>query len=519
MSLRFATPQAHGHLILIEERTDFLKEISDLVALNRFAEAIDGIRAVIAIKQDADLLELLGRVYFLQYSHEAHISGAAEGQLATLDAGSQEIDGSEGDFDLFVWQESPVLQKTTHHNECIEAAVEIQTLISSSTPVEPKAINWCIDVDDGPPPPFSFSSSVAETTAVEKLALDDNSAGDVGSKNNLQLNEEQPSLECIAEEASRNYFDFQLVKLQPEDKELLGIIRANPKIGVDELARAVKVRPPLLNHTLGIRLRYWIERDRLGGFSIKRGLLNLLSPSVFETHNSAVQKKSMGLMPKMLSSRSGGEILTPLSDMHALSDQAKQVLRYFIENPGQKTYKGASALEVNHMALLSLLDGCLEEYLERDSVFSVRPRPQACLEETDVALSKPILQFRDADARQILSESAMIRNRTDLTNKANLIDSLEEPPVHVPVDAEITVADLAKAAAISRLPLLGKQILAQLASAGKGYSRDLARKLEHDVDEVNKMLLHTLNEHVSVVHSVWRLNSGVIDALKLAAII
>ncbi|MNI64079.1 hypothetical protein D3C73_1194950 [compost metagenome] len=87
------------------------------------------------------------------------------------------------------------------------------------------------------------------------------------------------------------------------------------------------------------------------------------------------------------------------------------------------------------------------------------------------------------------------------------------------MNAEVTVADLAKAAAISRLPPLGKQILALLASAGKGYTRDLARKLEHDVDEVNKMLLHTLSEHVSVIHSVWRLNNGVIEALKLSAII
>jgi hypothetical protein len=321
----------------------------------------------------------------------------------------------------------------------------------------------------------------------------------------------------MTQEASRSYFDFQLLKLQPEDKELLRTIRANPKSDANTLARAMKTRPPDLNRTLGTRLRYWIERDRLGGFSIKRELLSLLSDSAFEDHNPVAGKKSIDPMPKMLSAQGEKEVWALLSDIPNLPDQAKQVLSYFIQNPGQKTYEGADALKLNHMALLSLLDGCLEKYLERDRVFAVRPRPQASLGEAGVPVTKPTLQLRDTD--EILSGSATINIRTQLTHGTKQIDPLAEPAVHLTMDADVTVADLAKAAAISRLPPLGKQILALLASAGKGYSRDLARKLEHDVDEVNRILLHTLSEHVSVIHSVWRLNNGVIEALKLAAII
>ena len=519
MSLRFETPHADGHLTLIEERTVFLEKISDLVTSDRFAEAIDNIHAAIAMKQDSDLLELLGRVYVLQCSHETHISGVVEKQVTTHNDSPQESDnfGSEGDFDLFVWQDSPVFQKSTHDNECIEAAVEIQALISSSTPVEPKAIEWCIDLDDGEQRLSSSFSSEAQTSASEKLAIGDLSTNDVSPSIDLDLNEGQSSLEVMTQEASRSYFDFQLLKLQPEDKELLSIIRANPKSDASTLARAMKTRPPDLNRTLGTRLRYWIERDRLGGFSIKRELLSQLPDSAFESHHPAMGKKSIDPMPKILSSQGEKEVWALLSDIPTLPDQAKQVLRYFIQNPGQKTYEGADALKLNHMALLSLLDGCLEKYLERDRVFAVRPRPQASLEEAGVPLTKPKLQLPDTD--EILSGSATIKIRTQLTHGTKQIDPFAEPAVHLKMDADVTVADLAKAAAISRLPPLGKQILALLASAGKGYSRDLARKLEHDVDEVNKMLLHTLSEHVSVIHSVWRLNNGVIEALKLAAII
>jgi len=516
MSLRFETPHADGPLTLIEERTFFLEKISGLVTSDRFAEAIDNIHAAIAMKQDSDLLELLGRVYLLQCSHETHISVVAEKQVITPSDSPQESDnfGSEGDFDLFVWHDSPVFQKSTHDNECIESAVEIQVLISSSTPVEPKAIEWCIDLDDGEQRLSSSFSSEAQTSVCEKLALGDFSTNDVRPSIDPDLNEGQSSLGVMTQEASRSYFDFQLLKLQPEDKELLNIIRANPKSDASTLARTMKTRPPDLNRTLGTRLQYWIERDRLGGFSIKRELLSLLSDSALESHNP---KKSIDPMPKMLSSQGDKEVWALLSDIPTLPDQAKQVLGYFIQNPGQKTYEGADALKLDHMALLSMLDGCLEKFLERDRVFAVRPRTQASSEKASVPLTKPTLQLPDTD--EILSGSATIKIRTQVTHGTKQIDPFAEPPVHLPMAADVTVADLAKAAAISRLPPLGKQILTLLASAGKGYSRDLARKLDHDVDEVNKMLLNTLSEHVSVIHSVWRLNNGVLEALKLAAII
>lgn len=518
MSLRFETPHAKGHLIL-EERTDFLEKISGLVASKRFVEAIDNIRAVSAMNEDSDLLELLGRVYLLQNTHEVQISRVAERQVATLNDSPQEIDnvGSEDDFDLFVWQDSPVFQKSIHNNECIEAAVEVQSLISNTVPVQTKAIKWCIDLDDDEQLPSSSVFSAVATSVFEKLAPGEYSADAVRSPSNLELNDGQSSLECIAQDASRNYFDFQLLKLQPEDKELLSIIRDNPKIGVDKLARAVKMRPPILNHTLGIRLRYWIERDRLGGVSIKRELASFLSASTFERRDLAAEQKTIDPMP-MLYPQEEKEVLALPSDIPTLSDQANQVLRYFTQNPGKKPYEGADALKLNHKTLLSLLDGCLEEYLERDRVFAVRPRAQASL-ETGTPITQSALQLPDTDSKQVLSESAMIQIRKRMTQRASQIDTLAEPAAHITMDADITVNDLAKAAAICRLPLLGKQILAELASAGKGYSRDLARKLEHDVDEVNKMLLHTLSEHVSVIHSVWRLNNGVIDALKLAAIV
>ena len=530
MSLRFEIPHTEAHLTLIEEQTFFLEKINDLVTFNHFSEAIGNIHAAIAMKQDSDLLELLGRVYLLKCSHETHISEVAEKQVTTHNDIPQEIDsfGSEGDFDLFVWQDSPVLQKSTHDNDCIEAAVEVQALISGSMPVQPKAMEWRIDLDDGEQRPFSSYSSEEAMSAPEKLSLYGMSTSEVIAPSNLDLNEGQSSLEDMTQEASRRYFDFQIVKLQPEDKELLGIIRANPKIEADKLARAMNMRPPILNHTLGTRLRYWIERDRLGGFSIKRELLSLLSASTFERHDPAAEKKSINPMPKMLSPQDEKEVLALPSDIPTLSDQANQVLRYFTQNPGKKTYEGAKALKLNHMTLLSLLDGCLEEYLERDRGFAVRPHVQARLEEAGAPLTKSTLQLPDTDARQLLSESAMIKIRKRLTHRTNQIDPLTEPSEHVTMDVEdvedvedvdVTVTDLAKAAVISRLSPLGKQILALLASEGKGYSRDLARKLEHDVDEVNKMLLNTLSEHVSVIHSVWRLNNGVIEALKLAAII
>ncbi|MDR6926476.1 hypothetical protein [Pseudomonas sp. BE134] len=522
MSLRFQIPHADGHLTLIEERTFFLENISVLVTSNRFAEAIANIHAAIERKQDSDLLELLGRVYLLQCSHDTHISGAAEKQVTTHYDIPQEFNsfGSEGDFDLFVWQDSPVLQKSTHDNECIEAAVEVQALISGSIPAQPKAMEWCIDLDDGEPPPSSSFSSEAAMSATEKLSHDDLSTSDVIALNNLDLKEGQSSLEDMTQEASRRYFDFQILKLQPEDKELLGIIRANPKIEADKLARAMEMRPPILNHTLGTRLRYWIERDRLGGFSIKRELLSLLSDSTFERHEHAAEKKSIDPMPKTLSTQDEKEVRALPSDVPTLSDQANQVIRYFTQNPGKKTYEGADALKLNHMTLLSLLDGCLEEYLERDRGFAVRPRLQASLEEARAPLTKSALQLPDSE--EIPSGSAMTKIQTPLTQRTIQVAPLTEPAVLVTMDvedADVTVTDLAKAAAISRLSPLGKQILALLASEGKGYSRDLARKLEHDVDEVNKMLLRTLSEHVSVIHSVWRLNKGMIKALKLAAII
>ena len=522
MSLRFETPHIDSDVTLIEEWTFFLEKISELVTSNRFAEAIVKIHAAIAVNPDSGLLELLGRVHLLQCSHETHISGVAEEQVTTHNDIPQEIDsfGSEGDFDLFVWQDSPILRKTTHDNECIEAAVEVQALISGSVPVQPKAIEWCVDLDDGEQRPLISFSSEAATSAPEKLTRDELSTSDVRVLSNFDLNERQSSLEDMAQEASRRYFDFQIVKLQPEDKELLGLIRDNPKIDADKLARAMKMRPPILNHTLGTRLRYWIERDRLGGFSIKRELLSLLSASTFECHDQATEKKSIDPMPKILSLQDEKEFGGLPSDIPTLSDQANEVLRYFTQNPGKKTYEGADALKLNHMSLLSFLDGCLEEYLERDRGFVVRPRPQASLEEVRASLVKSALQLPDSE--ELPSGSAVTKTQSLLTQMPPQTAPLTEPAVHVTMDVEdtdVTVTDLAKAAALSRLSPLGKQILALLASEGKGYSRDLARKLEHDVDEVNKMLLRTLSEHVSVIHSVWRLNSGVVKALKLAAII
>ncbi len=517
MLLRFQIPHTQGHIILIEDRIELLDKISDLVRSNGFAEAIDKLHATIAMKEDSELLELLGRVYLLQRSHVSREFLTSEKTTTTPQDGEPDFSslGSGEDLDLFIWRDTPFVQESTHDNECIEAAVGVQALISNSTPTEPKAIEWSLDPENWEQ--ASFSSSEAKLSAPDNSVFHSLSANGASSPNHSVLNDGESSLEVTAQEASKSYFDFQLVKLQSEDKELLSIIRANPKSGADQLARTMKMRPPVLNHTLGTRLRYWIERDRLGGFSIKQELLSLLADSAFEGHNSNTGGNSMPPTPHASISQDEKQVWALMSGVPTLPDQAKRVLSHFIQNPGQKTYEAADALKLNHMVLLSLLDGCLEDYLEKDRSFAVRPRLHGGVEdaEANLVMSTPHLSDSNIGVSRILDESEVLKLRKQMAHRTNQINHDAAPDG----EADITLADIAKAAALSRLPPLGKQILALLASAGKGYSRDLARKLEHDVDEVNKMLLHRLSEHVSVIHSVWRLNNGVIEALKLAAII
>jgi len=516
MALRFELSEPNQSAY-VGDHSKFLEEIYALTMKGRFTDAVDKIQTNIALPQNSCLLELLGRVVLLKNAHEAHVApyDAAEAAKPNIYTEIKSVKW-EGESDLLTWVDSENIQIFTHDDECRLAAKELQENISNSTAVDPTSIEWEINIEDWMEPvPITLEEVAPKLEPTNRLQSA--SVPTVSISNEIQ--EKQLSPDEIDQATQSSQLEFELIKLQAEDKQLLKIILANPKIYSDQLARVVHIRPPVLNHILGIRLKYWIERDRLGGFSIKSELLNLLPDLAFETSNSSESKPKPPTKLLEYVHRNQETVDTSIFDTSMLSEQARQILEFFIQNPGTKSYRAAEILKISHMTLLSLLSGCLDDFLEKDRSFSITPRPSTTeppsKEEDNI--KNPLAHPQTiTNTVQVLHEDNLVQIRNRLALTAYEIRKLAGTDLDQATSFAPT--DLGKAADLYRLPTLGKRILALLASCGKGYSRELARELGQDVDDINKMLLNKLGDYVSVTHSVWRLNDGVIEALKVAKI-
>lgn len=516
LSLAFEIPQSNTLTPLID-MSDFVDEIHNLVMENLFTEAVSKIHGALKAKQDNIMLELLGRVTILQQSHEASLPYIVEPSDMGNDKNPPvDRSDSESSFDLFVWQESDISGRDAHDDSCIASASAQQDMISKSTPVDPMAIEWDIDLEAWAEPTRVTSTTPASELTISNITIhvDNTDAIDVENKIEMVSNPEK-----LAQQARKSYLDQKVMELQAEDKKLLGIIFDNPKISLDQLSRLATIRAPAANQVLGTRLLYWIERDRLGGFSIKKDLVNLIAEGSLETQKMFRKKIVSGTQINPTAYQSNKTEQTDSNESTSLSVQAKAVLDFFSQQPGTKTYKAAEALGMDHVALLSLLSGRLADYLEKDKGFSVFLRPRHIKPRSHDKVIERSPQVNETCIVEIFSENELTKIPQRIEHPASQVGYLSHTPDDTDTDTDYTLKDLEKAAALSRLPLLGKDILALLATRGKSYSRDIARELGHDVDDINKMLLNKLNDHVYVTHSVWRLSDGVVDALKYAAII
>lgn len=517
LSLAFKIPLSNT-LTPMKNRSDFLDEVHELVVAKRFTEAVSKIIGALEANQDNSMLELLGRITILQQTYEASLPSIAEPSNVDKNKhASVDTSELETSFNLFVWHDSDTHSSYVHDDGCIASATAQQDLISRTVPAEPTAIEWDINLEDSTEPtPWRSSTTPPSELAISNPILHTGNADAMEAESNI---EKAINLEEVAREARKSYLDQQVIRLQPADKKLLGIILANPKISLDQLCRLTTTRASVVNQILGTRLVYWIERDRLGGFSIKQDLVKLIAEELCDI-KALFQERYISVTPINPAAHQPNEAgKDDTNGSTDLSAQAQAVLDFFSRQPGTKTYKAAEALGLDHVALLSLLSGKLDDYLEKDRNFLVFPRAKPITPQLQGKVIERSQPISETNAVQMLSEGEATKIRQRIEHTASQVRHLASMPNHGDADTDYTLKDLEKAAALSRLPLLGKNILALLASTGKSYSRDIARDLGHDVDDVNKMLLNKLNEHVYVTHSVWRLSDGVIEALKFAAII
>lgn len=344
---------------------DLLDELRRLIG----AGSLDGVilRLVDEIElsnnADADLVELLGHVCMLRYSdNKKSVLGVqGDGGLSVREEfeGVQANSASlvEHEKGIFVWNEQPEII-LEHDEECVKSAALLQATMSAGELIQTDAYDW---------------SAHLESSRLEGGGDFIRSLNSVGEGDNVALSEDGVSLGLDFPEARFSYFESRYIKLQVQEKEMLGYVLSNSKSNLAELAKAFGLTEPVVSYMVGTKLRFWLDRDERGIFSIKHGLVEFLPKNDFGENNENISDEDVGEY-LLISTDQGVSADKLISRLDLLPENARKVLVYFTENAGQKTHVAASALSMSHLVMLSLLNGCLDDYLERDRAFVVTPR-------------------------------------------------------------------------------------------------------------------------------------------------
>lgn len=196
--------------------------------------------------------------------------------------------------------------------------------------------------------------------------------------------------------------------------------------------------------------------------------------------------------------------------------QEQEILKFILEHPACSDESLASALElpielVNHL-IKTLQPGWIEK--DRLGRLTLKQPLQQPSEESDPGSSGGM----EALGAVPLQQEATLTGRA-LASVGEPVAPKAEQTITEQGSLKASPADLALAAKLSRLSPLTRQLLRTIHDERQALSKDLARKLGLETEQVNRALHSTLSNYVTVRHSFWRLNERVIPALKLAGII
>lgn len=344
---------------------DLLDELRRLIGVGSLDRVI--LRLVDEIElsnnADTDLVELLGHVCMLKYS-----GNKKSVPVVQRDGGlfvREEFEGFQANLaslvepekGMFVWSEQPdiILE---HDEGCVKSAALLQASMSAGEPIKTDAYDW---------------NTHLESSRLEGGEDFIRSLNSVGEGDDVSLSEDGVSLDLDLLEARFSYFESRYIKLQVQEKEMLGFVLSNSKSNLAELAKEFGLTEPVVSYMVGTKLRFWLDRDKRGVFSIKHGLIEFLPKNAFGEKSEKILDEDVGDY-LLISTDQGVSADKLISRLDLLPENARKVLVYFTENAGQKTHVAASALSMSHLVMLSLLNGCLDDYLERDRAFVVTPR-------------------------------------------------------------------------------------------------------------------------------------------------
>lgn len=489
------TPEGHGTPSDIES---VMAEVRHLLDSSSFDKATKLILDALEMCDDPYLLELLGRVHALQHASGKDTENVSPRTAASMAAAPQDQDDYSRDEvdDLdFVWQETSLSTQQAHDSECVKAAETVQAVISASIPRAPDAIEWLVELDDESDAPFLDARGSTPVIANEKAS--------VAARLPSFPDEWQADDHAHSASSPKVITAKKRSKFYQQEQQALAFIQAHPACLVADLAAALELPMELANHLAATLQTDWIEKDRLGRLTIKQ------KPQLPSTEPESVRddRDGAGAMPSQHEDdtpASTGSASEPATDIAAkcaaLPERSRQLLRYIIDNPGQTTHAVAEALGLSLAVVHNLLNGGLGEYLECTN-FVVRPRPEvaAAPKGSQLETSHP---------------AAALQGQRSMTSTA-----APTPGRELPDDLDVSSADIAKAAKLSRLSPSSKRLLGLLHTERQALSKDLAQKLGLEIEQVNQALLGALSEHVTVKHSFWRLDERAVPALRLAGII
>ena len=338
--------------------SDLLDELRELISLGFVDKAV--FRLVNEIEENgdkgADLVFLLGRISMFKYANnkassliESNDLGAAV-HVNEIASKSDVVALVDSEADAFVWSVRPETV-FKHDEECARSAAHLQMSINTAVPIKLDAYEWGVHLD-------LESIQAQEIEAAVEL--------DEGGCPSL-LTDDEVSLDVLSARCS--YFKNRFAQLQVQEKEMLEFVILNPKSSLAELAEDFSLTEPVVNFMTGTKLRFWLECDKNRAFSIKHSLVEFLPKSAFGKASEDLSAE--GVNDNCLGHDSRARLI---SELELLPEDAKKVLAHFAENIGQKTHVAARALEMSHLVMLSLLNGCLDNYLDRDRAFVVTPR-------------------------------------------------------------------------------------------------------------------------------------------------
>lgn len=435
------TPEERGAPLDIES---VMAEVRDLLDSNCFDKAKGLILDALEMCDDSSLLELLGRVHALQ-----HASGRAKGivlphttvsiALARQEQGDDFSRDEVDDLDL-VWEETSLSTQLEHDSECVKAAETVQAVISANIPRDADAIEWLVELGDESSVPF----------------LDSRGSSPVISNENASAAAQLPSFpndwQADGHAHSASFPKVITAKKRSKFYELeqqaLAFIQANPACLVSDLAAGLELPKELANYLAATLQTEWIDKDRLGRLTIKQ---KSQLPSI-DSFSVRDERDGIGAMPSVheadiqVSTGSAGESPSDIAaKCAALPERSRQLLRFVIDNPGQKTHAVAQALGLSLAVVHNLLAAGLEEYLECTN-FEVRARPEVANALKGSQLEK--------------SHPATLQRQGSMTATAAHPPGREQPD-----DLDVSSNDIAKAERLSRLSPASKSLLGLLHTA------------------------------------------------------